>query len=455
MYSSLDRIDILIKSALGPTAVQTDHRGADEIVEQLELSTVFALTRAIKALRLKDPDIQAVLFAHIEPPPEALVDVLRAVGAGIDLQDQERLLQPGTFDVDAVNAIVHDTFRALGREVLRREGLTATVDDLRAFEARILEQHPHRDAEEDEITWWTLVVELAAVTGEVLMREVDARWAVVDADGPTADMASLPFSIQRDQLQTNVLGKAERFLEHGATQAPSHMIAGIHETPDEGPPMFKLVPSDWGNLEHVRSEPLLKGEGDIPHIAYGVDMPNSFAYAPASDDDDLEAKREACLKTLRTMPVEVNTLGDILHIVHDNYYASEMLLDPQFMQQWHDKLGAPLLTAAVPTRGLLAIVDGSNPNYVGALMQFVEMTRNDASADQHLSTELFGVFDGQVQALVRFRAADEDEDDSPAEAAPEPAAEAPVTAPTEPAAEEPEDEPEPPKKGFFARLFGW
>jgi hypothetical protein len=50
MYSSLHEIDVTAETPNGPLYVQTDHRTADEIAAEPELSTLFALTLTDPAL---------------------------------------------------------------------------------------------------------------------------------------------------------------------------------------------------------------------------------------------------------------------------------------------------------------------------------------------------------------------------------------------------------------------
>ena len=49
MYSSLHKIDVTASTPNGPLYVQTDHRSADEIAAEPEISTLFALTRILLA----------------------------------------------------------------------------------------------------------------------------------------------------------------------------------------------------------------------------------------------------------------------------------------------------------------------------------------------------------------------------------------------------------------------
>ena len=70
------------------------------------------------------------------------------------------------------------------------------------------------------------------------------------------------------------------------------VVAGF----DSGPLMLNLKPGDWGGVGASACEPLMEWsdkkpelEVDMPVVAYGRDMPNSFAYMPHEEGLDLAA----------------------------------------------------------------------------------------------------------------------------------------------------------------------
>ena len=120
MFSSLDRIDIVLRGKDGRDEyVQTDHRAAEEIEEERELSAVFALTRVLNAKRnvaegLPEPVVQYVMQHR---PPDFLVPVIQAAGGII-------LFGPHT-DLDA-----HAAAREAGLGPMRaRSALVAGLPD--------------------------------------------------------------------------------------------------------------------------------------------------------------------------------------------------------------------------------------------------------------------------------------------------------------------------------------
>ena len=401
MYASLDGIDLVFDTEAGKVAVQTDHRTADELEEAVDLSSIFALTRVINAWR--QPGIVGVVCAYQEGPPPVLVDVIEACGAAIEVADV-RVHEAVPPQDDVVNGLAHLALRRLGQAVFRRAGVPVGEDGLKALEYEVLQARGTLRPEDDPVAWWTHVVEIAAATGEVLMAEGDHRWELA---APDSGLALVPLLLKRGTATVNVFGRSERFLQRGRSQAPSGLL-GVLEGGEvgEGEAMLKLVRPDYAPPNPVQMEPLLGGDDPrIPHVAYGKDLPNAFAYYRAGTaESDFEVLRAEAMPALQRVGVRVETVAEVLVVVHGDYYASEKLLDPDFMRTLHEKLGAELLAAAVPVRGILAAVDGSQVAHVAALQQFVALQREDAEAPEHISSAVFGVHDGKPLALVELSA---------------------------------------------------
>ena len=82
MYSSLDKIDAVVKSPL--RYVQTDHRSVDEIAANPELTTLFALTRVLNPrAHAETQGLQAtIVYVTAQGElPACLRDVLAVTGA--------------------------------------------------------------------------------------------------------------------------------------------------------------------------------------------------------------------------------------------------------------------------------------------------------------------------------------------------------------------------------------
>ena len=399
MYASLDRVDLTAETEAGTIAYQTDHRDGDAMVNELELSTLFKIARGISAQR--DHRFDQVIFVHAQEPPAALVEVMQACGAGVEVGDQ-LTVEPGPVNEGLVQGLAHLALRRLGQEVLRRAGAPRNVDGLRALEQAMLESQAGHTAGEDPAEWWRAVVELAAAVGEVLLAERSGAWQLAPDDGVM--YAHIPLLLVDNGTKYNVFGRCERFFERGKGQEPSGLLRKFD--PEElgaGAPMFKLVPGSWTPPRPIHMERLLDGQDPrIPQIAYGRDLPDSFAYTRGVDGEavDFAALRAAGLPTLRAVAVTIERVADILVVVHGDYYASEKLLDPEFMQGLHETMDCPLLAAAVPVRGLLGVVNGAEPSHVAALQQFIALQQQDAGEHEHISDAIFGVHEGVPLALV-------------------------------------------------------
>src|SRR5262245_43586164 len=86
VYSSLDRIDIVIKEGDRNVCVQTDHREAQEIDAEPEVSILFALTRMINPLRHKKSEgTPIVRYAAMYRPPSLIERVAALTGAQLEV----------------------------------------------------------------------------------------------------------------------------------------------------------------------------------------------------------------------------------------------------------------------------------------------------------------------------------------------------------------------------------
>ncbi len=90
----------------------------------------------------------------------------------------------------------------------------------------------------------------------------------------------------------------------------------------------------------------------IPLVFLGHDQPNSFAYLPVGSEKVDESFHEA-LRNLARVQVEVEQheiAGLSVLVASRDFYASEKILDENFMKGLHQPLNAELLAAAVPTK---------------------------------------------------------------------------------------------------------
>jgi len=409
VYSSLRKIDFVAQAPDGRRhLVQTDHRSPGEIDEEPELSTLFALARIIVPQRSEHVSsaagraavVRYVALGGIHP---VIARVVASTGAELEVdRDAVDLADVAT---SAPADLADDAFAGLGRRVLERHGLTATEDGLAAFEKRI-DGTPTED--EDETGYWTAVAELAAVTGEVIRQTIGGRW--IDDAHAYADIPFLFRAGVGEDLSVNAVGKAVKFLAHGESESPRHLLRALEDrgTP-AGPLLIGLKPSSWGARDEMVCEPMVDlrhPEGtDVPIIVYGNDHPNTFAMFKRGESiRDLAAMRTEALANLAGIEIEVEKVElETLRfwLGHGNYFAAEKVLDVGFMQRMHALIGE-LLAVAVPEKGRLfmtsAVADADRIAGFLALARGV-FERNEGG--RQLSPTVFLVSEGKIVGVAQ------------------------------------------------------
>jgi hypothetical protein len=212
MFSSLDRIDIVLKEKAGRKQyVQTDHRTAEEIEQEPELSVLFALVRILNPKRMAEegePE-PVVLYSAMNPPPEFLRRAIRAagglltIGRSTDPEPEEGVAPP-------LEEVIASAFANLARAVATEHGVELTLEGLEAVESALAESAG--DPDDDEIAYWSAVMKLGSFGGELIRTTNGGRWEVVDS-------GSLPFALSTrfrgEEATVNPLGKAIKRFANG------------------------------------------------------------------------------------------------------------------------------------------------------------------------------------------------------------------------------------------------
>jgi hypothetical protein len=422
MYSSLDKVDIVVEADDGVEVfVQTDHREASEIEAEPEVSTLFALTRAILPRSMGRAGV--VRFGHAHAPPPLLRGVLAAAGAELD-GDMAPMPPLDPSEATGTPAELADAaFAQLARRVMDREKMPLNAESVSAYALECFAMG--FDQEEQEIGYWTAVAEIAALTGELLRQAHGGRW--IDDEH---SLATIPFVFQVGEggHLANPAGKAEKVLDFGASEDPTQLLVSardIADEVDEGTVMPNFKPGDWGGRDMALCEPLLENvdkleEVSLPVITYGYDHPNSFG---TMTEGDLRTVRPEAMTNLRHHEVVLEDHGfDGLQLLvaHDSYFAAEKVLDVPFMQRVHARLG-PIVAVGIPKKGLLLATDASAADDMPRFMAILSGYHADAAPKEKLTPTPLLVTEGRVAGIVRLA------DD---------------------------DEPPPEKKGFWGRLFG-
>ena len=406
MYSSLDKIDAVAKSPL--RYVQTDHRSAEAMLDSPEVSTLFALTRILAPRH--HADIQGVSPTIIyatshDEVPEWLREVLAVTGASHQVAGGAAV----TFPPEDMSAgeLADRAFRGLAGRVSRRVGLTDMATVLRALEAETLAVLPNQD--EDEAGYWTRVLELAAVTCEVMRSRGGGRWEI-------HHHTDVPFGFIRGRsggelvLATN---RAHRFIADGKAESMFLLLAADFEgnAAAHADPDLPVMPNLRSRREAVACDltwrPLYEGAPDddgFPVVVYGHDTAETFGAFQVGRGRDLEALDREALANLSGQDVSSDTVeveGVSLLAVSGSYYAAEKLLDRDFMRKLHRELGEDILAVGVPRRGLMFVTAVRRADK-RELLVLQAATRHEAKTTRAISEAILLVKDGEVAGHVEI-----------------------------------------------------
>lgn len=404
VYSSLHKIDFI---ADGPDdrryLVQTDHRSVEEVEAEVELSILFALARIIGPSRTEHGVGAVVRYVALGGLHPAIAQVVASTGAVAEVDRDD--VDLSEVETAPPSDLADGAFAGLARRVLEREGLVADEDGLAAFE-KIASAAPSRD--EDEVGYWTMVAELAAVTGEVIRGVAGGRW-VDDPQG----YADIPFMFAAggpdSNWNVNAVGKAIKYLAIGDAESPRQLLVALRdrEAP-EGPLLFSLKPADWGAREQMWCEPLFSTSepiADVPLMVYGHDRPNTFSMIQRGGEiRDLATMRSEALVNLARVEIEVEKveLAQVTFWVgHGDYFAAEKILDVEFMQGMHSVMGE-LIAAAVPEKSRLFLTSAiADPETIASFMRLVRGVHDRDEGGRRLSPTVFLVSEGRIVGVAR------------------------------------------------------
>ncbi|MFT7518371.1 MAG: hypothetical protein ACI9MC_000502 [Kiritimatiellia bacterium] len=405
MYSSLDRVDLVVTMADDKERyVQTDHRDAQEIEDELPLSILFCVARVLGARRLasiNNSDADVVIAMMSEPPPPDLCRAIAASGGLLEVDQQMVDLPKHTEDPFD---LVDKAMRYLAADVAQSMHVQLDERGLQTVQREAWVQGLNKEA--DEIGYWTWVLQVAAFAGEVLRGDGQGRWV---AD--THNMSVLPYTFdQGGGRLLNVFGRCARLINEGPDEGPSVLLGIIaDENVEEGPLLINLKHPDFGGLGKVACRTLFDmSDPDlvIPVVTYGHDRPNTFAYVFAGDDAvlDLDALHaEATQNLTRVQPtVDHSTVDGLeLVVVHNDFYASEKILDTAFMSQLQLGLGAPAIMASVPRKGLMLVANAVS-SYAHVFVAITLARHDDPDgAGARLSATPFMLVDGQIVGVAK------------------------------------------------------
>lgn len=362
MFFNLDRADVRVAEATGLTLFQVDERPAAEIERQPELSTLFALTRVLGPLA-RGVTNEVFYICSVEPPPHFLRRAVAASGGKLQVRKEPPLDYEGV--PDQPEDLADEAFRRLAYRVLRERN--AELDDP-ALETLMHDLPPMPTREEDELPFWTRLLEFSAVLGELLRAKFGGRWVTA------ANLAVVPFAFRLGidngprYILCNVMGKTQQFLENGGRGGAMALLrsAEEYEPPEMAirPARFMLKPSSWpGRLEMV-CHPLVRWRDPrvaVPWVAYGEEQPDSFnillkASLKEGVFETLHAQATEHLKAIELEPNELVQDSFEMLVALGQPYAAEKVLDVAYLRSLHERLQSPSLLVGIPRRGFFFVM---------------------------------------------------------------------------------------------------
>jgi hypothetical protein len=173
-----------------------------------------------------------------------------------------------------------------------------------------------------------------------------------------------------------------------------------------------LKPAGYRQNEKLFFRELLLDSTAAPVVAFGIDQGNRVAYQGAADEADLEQRlpslRDEALKNLSIVEVRIDIRdaeGSRIAFVVGAEYASEKILDQEFMKTIAEKLGVSGLLVGIPFRGTLVAVEANS----SIRMKFPAIIKKyfDNPQGEPVSDKVFLVKEGQVIAMGGEKIEDE------------------------------------------------
>ena len=362
MFSNLDRADVRLAEATGLTVFQVDERPAAEIQRQPELSTLFALTRVLGPLS-RGMTNEVFYICSVEPPPHFLCRAVAASGGKLQVRKEPPLTYEGV--PDQPEDLADEAFRRLAYRVLRERN--AELDEP-ALETLMHDLPEIPTREEDELPFWTRLLEFSAVLGELLRAKFGGRWVTAPSLSVVPFAFRLGINSPSRYILCNVVGKTQEFLLNGGRGGAMGLLrsAEEHEPPETAvrPARFMLKPTSWPGRYGMVCQPLVTWRDPrvaVPWVAYGEELPDSFnpllrASLKEGVFEVLHAQAIEHLKAIELDPRELVQDSFEMLVALGQPYAAEKVLDADFLRSLHERLRSPSLLVGIPRRGYFFVM---------------------------------------------------------------------------------------------------
>ena len=172
--------------------------------------------------------------------------------------------------------------------------------------------------------------------------------------------------------------------------------------------MDKLLPilktSDYRRDDNLVFKEFLFENEVSPIVAYGKDAGNMIMYESASDEEDFKLKfpeiRSEAMANLHAIEVNyqiTDAEGSKILFAEGHEYASEKILDKDFMNKIAGELQCDSLMVGIPFKGLLIAID-SNSSMRLKLPVLVKQYYDNPQQDR-ISDKVFLIQNGEIVAI--------------------------------------------------------
>jgi len=356
-WADLDKLAIARPRPDGRvTLVAGDDRGPDAIASTRPLSTLIAVSRVVRGRRVIEERHggRGVIVYTCRHAPEYLVDAVTAAG-GIVFDGARELTSPRPL---ALTVQLDAAFLDLASAVRRRldaRGFDAALD---ALEHEVRQRAP---TAEDPEAWWTSILELAAVAGELVRADRPGRWI----EAPTMrlplalDLGRGNHMFPAQLAQTIVEGGG------GSLRALVGLSRQATEPTPSGRAMVVLCARTAVPIDRLSWAPLVPAEADdpeLPVVVHVEDRGEAITWpmdrGPPSAELHARAIANLAETAFEITPLELPFAT--IAVVTGDFYAAESVLVPARMDEVRRSLGGPTtMLIGTPARGHLVAIDAS------------------------------------------------------------------------------------------------
>lgn len=142
-----------------------------------------------------------------------------------------------------------------------------------------------------------------------------------------------------------------------------------------------------------------------PIVAYGTDKGDYIEYIEATDASDWEAKmkeiKEKALKNNSMIEVSYSVEdieGDKLFIANPHEYASEKILDKEFLKTVSKELNTESFLVGIPHQGVFATISGAS-SFSDRFLGFIKQKFENPEANP-ISPHVFEIYQGNIIAVA-------------------------------------------------------